>query len=45
MLHKLHYIEVQMSIGASGRVVIEVNPTLKKALHAALMRDGLTLKE
>jgi|CXWL01.1.fsa_nt_gi hypothetical protein len=34
-----------MSIGASGRVVIEVDPELKKALHAALMRDGLTLKD
>lgn len=34
-----------MSIGNSGRVVVEVDPDLKKALHATLMRDGLTLKE
>jgi hypothetical protein len=34
-----------MSIGNSGRVVVEVDPELKKALHATLVRDGLTLKE
>ncbi len=34
-----------MGIGTSGRVVIEVDPVLKKALYAALMRDGLTLKD
>ena len=34
-----------MSIGTSGRVVIEIEPELKKALHAALAADGLTLKQ
>ena len=33
-----------MSIGNSGRIVVEVDPELKKALHATLMRDGITLK-
>jgi len=34
-----------MSIGTSGRVVVEIEPALKKALYAALIRDGLTLKD
>ena len=34
-----------MGIGNSGRVVVEVDPDLKKELHATLMRDGLTLKD
>jgi len=34
-----------MSIGNSGRVVIEVDPDLKRELHATLMRDGLTMKD
>lgn len=34
-----------MSIGLSGRIVIEVPPTTKRELYAALARDGLTLKE
>ena len=34
-----------MSIGVSGRIVIEVPPTTKRELYAALARDGLTLKE
>ncbi|CAE6516719.1 hypothetical protein C8R30_1238 [Nitrosomonas nitrosa] len=34
-----------MSIGASGRVVIEMDPTLKKALYSALRQNGLTLKD
>ncbi len=29
----------------SGRVVIEINPTLKRSLHASLALSGLTLKE
>lgn len=33
-----------MSIGNSGRIVIEVEPELKRQLYASLMRDGLTLK-
>lgn len=34
-----------MSVGLSGRVVIEMDPELKKALHAALAARGLTLKQ
>lgn len=34
-----------MAIGSSGRVVIEVDPDLKALLHAALNRDGLTMKD
>ena len=34
-----------MSIGASGRIVIEVAPEAKRELYAALARDGLSLKE
>ena len=45
MLYILHYCEIKMSIGESGRVVIEINPQLKKALYSALIRDGLTLKD
>jgi len=33
-----------MSIGASGRIVIEVSPDLKRELYAALTRDGVNLK-
>lgn len=45
MLHKLHYFEARMSIGKSGRVVIEIDPELKMALHAVLIKNGLTLKD
>jgi hypothetical protein len=34
-----------MGIGNSGRVVVEVDPDLKRELYATLMRDGLTLKD
>lgn len=34
-----------MSIGSSGRIVIEVEPGVKRELYAALARDGSTLKE
>jgi hypothetical protein len=34
-----------MSIGNSGRIVIEVEPEAKRRLYAALVRDGLTLKD
>lgn len=33
-----------MSIGTSGRIVIEVDPQLKRELHSAVLRHGLTLK-
>jgi len=34
-----------MSIGTSGRVVVEMDPDLKKELYATLMRDGMSLKD
>ena len=34
-----------MSIGSSGRIVIEVLPEAKRELYATLARDGLTLKD
>lgn len=34
-----------MSRGPSGRIVVEVDPALKKRLHAALALDGTTLKD
>ena len=34
-----------MSIGSSGRIVIEVETDLKRMLYATLEKDGLTLKE
>lgn len=33
-----------MSIGDSGRIVIEIEPDVKRALHATLGRNGQTLK-
>lgn len=34
-----------MARGPSGRVVIEVEPSLKRALHAQLVSEGRSLKE
>jgi hypothetical protein len=34
-----------MSIGSSGRIVIELDPEIKRVLYSALMREGLTLKD
>lgn len=34
-----------MARGSSGRVVIEVEPTLKRELYAELARHDLTMKE
>ena len=40
------YVTLQdMARGPSGRLVIEVDPLLKRDLHAALAADGLTLKD
>jgi len=36
---------MHMARGPSGRVVIEVDPELKRELHAALVADGDTLKD
>jgi hypothetical protein len=49
MLHAAHRsgeaIVHAMSRGPSGRIVVEVDPALKKRLHAALTLDGITLKD
>ena len=34
-----------MARGPSGRIVIEVDPSLKRDLHSALAADGSSLKE
>jgi len=34
-----------MSIGASGRIVIEIEKDIKRELYSILSREGLTLKE
>ena len=34
-----------MPRGSSGRVVIEMDPQLKRELHSALVADGRTLKD
>lgn len=34
-----------MAVGKSGRVVIEIDPELKRELHGALRREGMSLKE
>lgn len=34
-----------MSIGASGRIVIEIETEIKRELYSVLSREGLTLKE
>lgn len=43
MLHNISVIA--MSIGTSGRLVIEIEPKLKQEIYAALKSKGLTLKE
>lgn len=34
-----------MAIGESGRVVVELDPELKRELHSALREDGKNLKD
>ena len=34
-----------MSIGSSGRIVIEVEPEVKRQLYSTLTREGMTLKD
>lgn len=34
-----------MSVGPSGRIVVEVEPELKRELHSALVKNGQTLKD
>lgn len=45
MLHKACNMGCQMSIGTSGRIVIEIEPALKRELYSLLAADGLSLKE
>lgn len=50
MLHDLCDItllgkEAAMSRGSSGRVVVEVDPALKRELYSALALSGSTLKD
>ncbi len=33
-----------MSIGSSGRIVLEVDPNFKRHLYATLAMDGMSLK-
>jgi len=37
--------ECSMSVGNSGRIVIEIEPGLKKELYNSLKKDGMSLKE
>ena len=34
-----------MAVGVSGRIVIEIDPELKRDLHDALADKGMTLKQ
>jgi len=34
-----------MSIGNSGRIVIEIDPEIKRRLYSTLTRDSMTLKD
>ena len=45
MLHYKCNMEPMMAKGQSGRIVIEVDPDLKRQLYSALAIDDLTLKD
>ncbi len=34
-----------MAVGTSGRIVIDIDPELKRRLHTALMEEGKSLKD
>jgi len=34
-----------MAVGTSGRIVIDIDPELKRRLHASLMEEGKSLKD
>ena len=48
MLCYIHYMVClridKMSIGSSGRIVIEIDPDLKRQLYSVLVQDGMSLK-
>lgn len=33
-----------MAVGSSGRIVLEIDPLLKRQIYAALEENGITLK-
>ena len=37
--------EWKMAVGESGRLVVEIDPNLKKELHQTLREDGTNLKD
>lgn len=45
MLCNISHIEGVMAKGDSGRVVVEIDPKLKRELYSALAIDGQTLKD
>lgn len=45
MLHNIYYIGAVMAKGESGRIVLEVEPELKKALYSILAMEQQTLKD
>ncbi len=34
-----------MSIGSSGRIVLEIDPNLKKEIYSSLAMDGMNMKQ
>src|SRR5438552_18314608 len=45
MLHRHVTLHNAVAVGDSGRIVLEIDPTEKQSLYAALGRDGITLKD
>tara|TARA_B100001059_G_scaffold231187_2_gene266584 strand:- start:10922 stop:11143 length:222 start_codon:yes stop_codon:yes gene_type:complete len=45
MLHNIGYTGTGMAKGESGRIVLEVEPELKKALYSILAMEQQTLKD
>ena len=34
-----------MAVGKSGRIIVEVDPELKRTLYSALAKEGLTMRD
>lgn len=45
MLHNIWHIGVTVAKGESGRIVLEIEPELKKALYSILAMEQKTLKD
>jgi len=45
MLHNITIEGVDMAVGESGRIVVEMDPEQKKVLYQYLKGDGLSLKD